>query len=96
MNQSMVVASPLKVPVSQLPYTVKHNLSMGGGGGGVVAKSSPGRVAVSEGEGDGGGEGGVGEGGGKREYQPAGTGGAQPPKRIRLTRKSAGLGSNED
>lgn len=95
MNQPMVVASPLKVPVSQLPYTVKHHLSLGEGG--VVAKSPAGRVAVPEGSGgEGMGGEGVGEGAGKREYQPPGTGGAQPPKRIRLTRKSAGLGSNED
>lgn len=103
MNQPMVVASPLKVPLSQLPYTVKHHLSMGegsGGGGGVAAAkhSTTVRVAASETGGEGGGGEGMmggesaGEGGGKKEYQSV----AQPPKRIRLTRKSAGLGSNED
>lgn len=94
----MVVASPLKIPVSQLPYTVKHVGA--GSAGGVVAKSPAARVAET-GMGEGGGGGamdreGVGEGGGKRDYQHLGPGGAQPPKRIRLTRKSAGLGNSED
>ena len=104
MSHPTVVASPLKVPVSQLPQTVKHNLSLGGG----LAVKSPhagGGPPEATGMGEaGGGEstGGDREGGVKREAhgQPtaaaAGMGGAQPPKRIRLTRKSAGVGSNED
>lgn len=62
--------------------------SMGGGG-------LPPEASVGEG---GGGEGEAEGGGGKREAlsQPAGMGVTQPPKRIRLTRKSAGIGSNED
>lgn len=88
MSQPTVVASPLKVHVSQLPHAVKHSLGMGGG----VAKSPTGGGGGSEGEGGGEGMGSEGEGG-KREPHHAGT---QPPKRIRLTRKSAGLGSSED
>lgn len=101
MNQPTVVASPLKVPVSQLPHAVKHNLSMGAGGAKVNA-GGPETGSAGEG-GSSGGRGAVGEvegGGLKREpLTPAVVGGAQqapPPKRIRLTRKSAGLGNVED
>ena len=113
MGHSTVVASPLKVPVSQLPHVVKHSLSMasaaGGGGAGKPPEPSgePGRGG-GLGGGGGGSEGGVGryEGGGaatgetdvgqKREPLVSPPTSAQPLKRIRLTRKTAGLASNED
>ena len=105
MNQPTVVASPLKVPVSQLPHAVKHNLSMGAGGAKVAAAGATG-VPETGGGGEGGGGAGdvggksaVGEvESGKRESLPpaSGTQQAPPPKRIRLTRKSAGLGNVDD
>ena len=66
MGHSTVVASPLKVPVSQLPHVVKHSLSMasaaGGGGAGKPPEPSgePGRGG-GLGGGGGGSEGGGGE-----------------------------------
>lgn len=92
--QPTVVASPLKVPVSQLPQTVKHNLNLGGGGGG--GGGADGVKSGGEGVASGGSEGG-GDGesvGGRKELLPEAY--IQPPKRIRLTRKSTDVINTED
>lgn len=108
LNQPTVVASPLKVPVSQLPHAVQHNLSSWSGGGGL---GEIGRLGSTGGGGGGGREevrertgnvlgAGVEAGGGGGTREPATMTVAaeiSPPKRIRLTRKAAaGMGNPED
>lgn len=84
-GQQTVVASPLKVPISQLSHVIKHNLSGPGRGGGAVGGHERRGGAI---EGGGTGEG---EGSGESGRRDSLVGGA-PLKRIRLTRKSAGGG----
>lgn len=42
LNQPTVVASPLKIPVSQLPHSVQHNLTSWGAGGASKEAGKPG------------------------------------------------------
>lgn len=79
---------------------MKHSLSMapgGGGGGGAGGVVRPPEPGGSEPGGAGGRSegGGPGEVGGKRDTVLSPPTGTQPPKRIRLTRKTAGLVSED-
>ena len=102
LNQPTVVASPLKVPVSQLPHAVQHNLSSWALTRGSAKTGDIGKLGVAGGEAGkeervekpraapSGGEGSSGEGGDLSAE-------ALPPKRMRFTRKAAGnLGNVDD
>ena len=106
-SQSTVVASPLKIPVSQLPHSVQHNLTSWGVAGGVVAGepgrlgtgsvgSAEARVGVAESVHGVSGEGEEGRVAKEGSGVTPPTSDASPPKRTRLSRKAAAGMSNPE